>query len=123
MIQRLSLLAFVLLFGGCASQGRGGEGGADTAEEARKFLADVNETMVNLNTAASQAAWTYSTFITTDTEAMNARASQAFIEAVAKYAKDATRFDHVQLSPEERRQMDPLKLSLVLVTPQDPKKA
>jgi peptidyl-dipeptidase A len=79
--------------------------------------------MLKLNTAAAEAAWTYSTYITPDTEALNARANQAFIEAVAKYAKDATRFDGVQLSPDERRQLDLLKLSLVLVTPGDPQKA
>jgi peptidyl-dipeptidase A len=123
MIRRLSLLAVVLVVGSCASQGRSGEGNSATADDARTFLSDVNETMLKLNTAASQAAWAYSTYITPDTEALNARANQAFIEAVAKYAKEATRFDNVELSPDERRQMDLLKLSLVLVTPADPKKA
>jgi peptidyl-dipeptidase A len=94
-----------------------------TPDEARKFLQEVNDTMLKLSTSASQAAWTYSTYITPDTEALNARANQEFIEAVAKYAKDATRFDNVQLSADERRQLDLLKLSLVLVTPADPKKA
>ena len=123
MAQRLSVFAIVFLLCSCAYQNRAGESSAATADEARKFLTDVNETMLKLNTASSQAAWAYSTYITPDTEALNARANQAFIEAVAKYAKDATRFDQVQLSPDERRQLDLLKLSLVLVTPQDPKKA
>jgi len=56
-------------------------------------------------------------------EALNARANQAFIEAVARFAQEATRFDQVQLAPDARRQMNLLKLSLVLVTPQDPQKA
>ena len=123
MSRRLSILAILLVSCSCVSQGGNGERGPATADDAGKFLAAVNETMLKLNTAASQAAWAYATYITPDTEALNARANQAFIEAVAKYAKEATRFDSVQLSPEERRQMDLLKLSLVLVTPEDPKKA
>jgi peptidyl-dipeptidase A len=125
MTRRFLFGATVLLVCGCGPQqlfdqsGRG----ATTPEEARKFLADANETMLKLGTAASQAAWAYSTYITADTEALNARANQQYIEAVAKYAKDATRFDKLELSAEERRQLDLLKLSLTLVTPQDPKKA
>ncbi|MEW6322453.1 MAG: M2 family metallopeptidase [Acidobacteriota bacterium] len=96
---------------------------APTADEARAFLRSVNETMLRLGTAQGQAGWVYSTYITSDTEALNARANQAYIEAVAAFAKDATRFDQVALEPAERRQMDLLKLSLVMVTPSDPAEA
>ena len=94
-----------------------------SAEDARKFLAAVNETILKLGTAAGQAGWVSSTYITPDTEAINARTNQQYIEAIAKYAKEATRFDHVELSADERRQMNLLKLALVIVTPSDPKKA
>jgi peptidyl-dipeptidase A len=79
--------------------------------------------MLRLGTASGQAAWVYSTYITPDSEALNARANQAYIEAVAKYAKEATRFDNVDLSADERRQMNLLKLALVLVTPSDSARA
>jgi peptidyl-dipeptidase A len=97
---------------GCAS--------GPTAGEAAAFLANVNETMLRLGIAAQQAGWVYSTYITTDTEALNARATQAYIDAVARFAKEASRFDGVELGPAERRQLDLLKLSLELVTPADP---
>ena len=101
----------------------GSRTGPPTAEEAGRFLADVNETMRRLGVEAGQAGWVSSTYITPDTEAMTARANQHFIEAVAKYAKDATRFDGLTLSADQRRQLNLLKLSLVMVTPGDSKEA
>src|SRR5688572_20730466 len=82
-----------------------------TADEARKFLTTVNDTMKRRGVEQGQVGWTYSTYITPDTEALNARATQAYIEAVARFAKDATRFDNVELSADERRQMNLLKLA------------
>ena len=94
-----------------------------SGDDARTFLAEVNDTMARLSIEAGQASWVYSTYITQDTEALNARANQVYIDAVARYAKAAARFDKVDVSPEERRQLDLLKLSLELVTPADPKAA
>ena len=68
---------------------------APTPERARAFLDDVNATMLKLGVEQQQAGWVYSTFITEDTEALNARANQAFIDAVAKFAKEAATFDNV----------------------------
>ena len=94
-----------------------------TAADATAFLATVNDEMLRLGVASQQAGWVYSTYITPDTEALNARASEAYIDAVARYAKEAARFDGVQLPADQRRQLDLLKLSLELVTPSDPKLA
>jgi peptidyl-dipeptidase A len=96
---------------------------AATPDEARRFLAEVNDTMLRLGVEQQQASWVYSTFITADTEALNARATQAYIDAVARYAKAAARFDAVPVGPDERRQLTLLKLALEMVTPADPKAA
>ena len=87
------------------------------------FLKEVNETMLALGKEAGQASWVYSTYITDDTEALNAKANQKYIDAIAKYAKEAARFNGAQVSADQRRQLDLLKLSLVLVTPSDSKEA
>jgi peptidyl-dipeptidase A len=92
-------------------------------DEARRFLDEVNETMKRLGIAASQAGWIAQNYITDDTEALDARATQEYTDAVARFAKAATRFDGVELPPAERRQLDRLKLSLEMVTPGDPKEA
>ena len=88
-----------------------------------EFLADVNKTMLKLGTEAGQTGWVYSTYITQDTEALNARANQVYIEAVARFAKEAARYDGAQVTADERRQLDLLKLALELVTPSDPAEA
>jgi peptidyl-dipeptidase A len=94
-----------------------------TPDDAKRFIDEVNATMLRLGVEQGQAGWVGETYITPDTEALNARATQAYIDAVAKYAKEATRFNGVAVSPELRRQLDLLKLSLVLATPSDPKAA
>ena len=107
---------------------RGGAGGdADTApataDEARAFLKDANDTMLRLSNEANQAGWVQNTFITVDTEAMNARASEALMTAVTTFAKRATRFDNVELAPDERRQLTVLKSGLTMAAPSDQKEA
>lgn len=92
---------------------------ATTAAEADEFLFEMNDTMLALGREAGQAGWVYSTYINDDTEAINARANEAYIQAVAQYAKQAARFNDVAVSPEARRQLDLLKVALVLVTPED----
>src|SRR6516162_7547161 len=77
-----------------------------TAAEARTFLKDANESLLRLGVAQSRGGWVHQTYITDDTEAMDARASQEYIEAATRLAKDATRFDGVDLPADERRQMN-----------------
>jgi peptidyl-dipeptidase A len=94
-----------------------------TPEDAKKFLETVDNTLKRLGVEQNQAGWVAQTYITQDTEALDARATQEIIEAVARFAKEATRFDGVQVPADQRRQLDLLKLSLVMVTPSDPKEA
>ena len=94
-----------------------------TAADAKAFLDNVDVTMTRLGIAQAQAGWVAQNFITADTEALDARATQAAIEAVAGFAKAAVRFDGVDVPADQRRQLDLLKLSLVMVTPSDPKEA
>jgi peptidyl-dipeptidase A len=94
-----------------------------SADDAKHFLTTVNSTMLRLGIEASQAGWVAQNFITEDTEALDARATQQVIEAVARYAKEAAAFGNIQVPPDARRQLDLLKLSLVMVTPSDPGEA
>ncbi len=94
-----------------------------SAEDAAKFVATVNESILELAREQQQAGWVAATYITPDTQAITARANQAYIDAVARSAKDAARFNDVQVSADVRRQLDLLKTTLVVVTPSDPKQA
>ncbi|MGE3512954.1 MAG: M2 family metallopeptidase [Vicinamibacterales bacterium] len=93
------------------------------AEQARSFLATVDDTLTRLWIAGNQAGWIAQTYITGDTEAVDARTNQEVIAAQARFAKESTRFDGVQVSPDERRQLDLLKLSLVMAAPSPPSEA
>jgi peptidyl-dipeptidase A len=108
---------------GCSVGAPGGEPPGPSPAEAKTFLDQVNDTLLKLGIGASQAGWVAQNFITPDTESLDARATQQISDAAAKFAKDATRFQRVTLPPEQRRQLDLLKVSLVLATPADPKES
>src|SRR5262245_15391542 len=95
--------------------------GSATAEQAKTFIDNVNATALRLGLDAAQAAWIQSTYITDDTEAINARANKVYIDAMARFAKEAVKFDNVEVPGDTRRQLNLLKLSLTMVTPSDPK--
>jgi peptidyl-dipeptidase A len=92
---------------------------AKTPADVDRFLESMNATMLDLGEHAGRVGWVYSTYITDDTEALNADANQKYIKAVARFAKEATAFDDVEVAPEKRRQLDLLKVALVLVTPEN----
>ena len=90
---------------------------APTAADAKAFLATANATTLKLGTQQGEAGWVQQTFITDDTEAMAARASQAANEAGATFAREAVQYDTVTVAADERRQLTLLKVALVLATP------
>jgi peptidyl-dipeptidase A len=93
------------------------------SSDAAAFLKNVDDRLLDLGISAARAGWVQQNFITTDTEAINARASQAFSEAAAGFAKEAVRFRGLELAADQRRQLELLRLSLVLAVPSDPKLA
>jgi len=109
---------------GCAqtSSSTGGSSSA-TPADAKTFLDHANETTLTLGIAQSQAGWVQQNFITDDTEAIAARANQAAIEAGARFAKDSTKYDKVDVPADQRRMLNLLKTSLVLAAPSDPKES
>ena len=94
-----------------------------TPADAKTFLDTANETTLKVGIEASRAGWVQQTFITDDTEALSARANQLANEAGARFAKEATKYDKVDLPADQRRQLLLLKTSLVLATPGDPKES
>ena len=108
----------------CTLNAPGGSASSNvTAADAKKFLDEANGTLLKLFVAASQAGWVAQNFITDDTEALDARATQAAADAGARYAKESTRFANLDVPADQLRQLELLKVSLVLATPSDPKEA
>jgi peptidyl-dipeptidase A len=96
------------------------EASAPSAADARQFLDTVNSTMKRLQIEQNQAGWVQQNFITDDTDALQARVNQRVIDAIARFAKESAKFDNVNVPTDQRRQLNLLKLSLVMVTPSDP---
>ena len=94
-----------------------------TAQDAEKFLATTATEMVQLNLEGSRAAWINSNFITEDTSALAAAADQKSTEAGVRFAMAAAKFDHVDVSADQRRKLNILKHSLVMPAPQDSTKS
>ncbi|MBI3941293.1 MAG: M2 family metallopeptidase [Acidobacteria bacterium] len=110
------LTAILLVGDGCTRNAP-----ALTSAHARQFIDHANQVMLKLGTEQQQARWASETYITDDTQAISARANQAYIDAIAGLAKESARFDRVDVPADIRRQLDLLKLSLVMATPSDPK--
>ena len=94
-----------------------------TGADADRFLADANQTLLRLGIEEQRASWVAENFITTDTEALAARADQIVSEASARLAKESVKFDHVDVSPDARRQLQLLKVALTVAAPADPRDA
>ena len=73
-----------------------------TPEEARKFIDDAEQKLLALGIDAGRADWVKATYITDDTEALAAKVDERAIAATVDYAKQATRFDGLQLDPVDR---------------------
>ena len=110
------VLASFILSAGCS----GASSSAPTAADAKTFLDEVNRTFTRLGLDANRAGWVGQNFITADTEALDARATQALADASSRLAKNAVGFDTIDVPGDQRRQLDLLKVSLVIATPSDP---
>jgi len=116
---RLILGACALMLGCSPTSSRT----APTAADAKAFLDNANATTLKLGIQQGQAGWVQQTFITDDSEAIAARANQAANEAGAKFARQAVQFDQIQVPADQRRQLNLLKVALVLATPSDEKES
>src|SRR4051794_11349520 len=94
-----------------------------SAADAKAFLDNVNATTLKLGIDQGRAGWVQQTFITDDTEILAAQANQAANDAGARFAKESTKYDTIDVPPDQRRQLTLLKTSLVLATPAEPKES
>jgi peptidyl-dipeptidase A len=119
-MKRLSIIVTLIV---AATACRGSSAPGDGNQDAAAFLKDANDKALRLGNDAQQAGWVHETFITPDTEAIAARASEAFITTMTDFAKRASRYDNEPLPAEQRRQMTVLKNALTMAAPSDPKEA
>ncbi len=94
---------------------------APTATEADAFVAAAEKEALDFSVFGSQVAWVNNTYITDDTDALNARVGTQGTEMGVRYAKGAARFNDVAgLSSDTKRKLDMLRQGLVLPAPSTP---
>jgi peptidyl-dipeptidase A len=96
---------------------------APAAADPAVFLKEANDTLLRLTIEAQQAGWVAQTYITPDTEAIDARASAAYATASTELAKRAARLPVASLPADQQRQLTVLKNTLTMAAPEDPKEA
>jgi peptidyl-dipeptidase A len=93
---------------------------APTAEEAAQFVTEAEAKLAAINVDANRASWVQSTYITYDTQILAAKENEKLINAGVELAKQAARFDKLELPYDVRRKLEIIKLSLTSPGPADP---
>ncbi|HJU64023.1 MAG TPA: M2 family metallopeptidase, partial [Gemmatimonadaceae bacterium] len=95
---------------------------APAPADAAAFIRAAEDTLSELAIAAERAAWVQATYITHDTEVLAAKAQERLVGATVRLAKEAARFDSIELPADVRRKLMMLKLSLSTPAPSEPAK-
>jgi peptidyl-dipeptidase A len=127
MRNALSCAAACALLGaalpGCAPRESAAPGAAPAAsaapESADEFVARVNRELAALALEAQAAGFTQDTFITVDTQLLNARANDRYLAYLSKAVAEAKRYDGQQLSPASARALMRLRLNVPAPAPDD----
>ena len=92
-----------------AAASAGTENGPPTIQEAKEFLEQAEEDIVELSGFASKVYWVQANFITEDTNALAAMAGAQGAKMSTRLANEAKRFNDLSLPADMRRKMDGLK--------------
>lgn len=93
-----------------------------TVEEARAFVAEVEEGLRRTWATRDRAWWIAQNFITDDTEALAAEAEEATAEYVRQAIERSKRFQGLDLPEDVARKLHLLKLAQIVPAPSDPAK-
>ena len=96
--------------------------GFAAAETADEFVARLNREIAAIGLESAAAGWTQGTYITVDTQLLNARANERFLEYFSTAVEQAQKFDGQPMSPSSRRALDLLRLGVSAPAPDDPLK-
>jgi len=94
-------------------------GRAGAAQSADEFVARVNGELAALSQEAQAAGFTLDTFITPDTQLLNAKANDRYLAYLSKAVAEARRYDTHELSPASARALMKLRLNVAAPAPDD----
>ncbi len=93
---------------------------APTAAEAKAFTDKAEADLAKLSEYAARSAWVRATYITEDTQWLEAKAGAEITELATRLAMEAAKYDKSPADPVTRRKLDILKRNLNLPAPQRP---
>ena len=91
-----------------------------TVADATTFVNEAEAKLAAMNVDANRAAWVQSTYITHDTQIIAARENEKLISAGVDLAKQAARYDALEVPYDIRRKLETIKLALTSPGPADP---
>lgn len=99
-----------------------GEGDEPTVAKAQEFITEVEKKYQELGEYAGHVFWIQATYFNHDSNWLAAKTSEEFTALGVKYAKQASRYNDLDLDPDSRRKIDFLRRGLTLPAPDDPEK-
>ena len=96
--------------------------GIASATPADDFVASLNKQLAELSLEVNAAAWTQATYITVDTQFLNAKANERLLGTFSKLVTDAKAYEGQPMSEASGRAIKLLKLGLPAPAPDDPQK-
>ena len=82
---------------------------APSPEEAKAFVDKAEADLEKMSEYVNRAAWVRATYITDDTQWLEAKATAEITDKATKYAMEASRYDQTAADPVTRRKLDLLK--------------
>ncbi len=106
-----------LALASCGLSAQAATRAAPTPAEAKAFITKAEADLAKANIYAAKASWVRATYITEDTQWLEAKAGAEQNEMATRLAKQAARYNSVKVDAVTRRKLDLLKRSLVLPAP------
>ena len=97
-------------------------GETPTIEEAKAFVEQAEQTLLERWIETERAVWLQNNFITHDTEILSAEAQKKLIATTMELAKRSTRFDPLDLPYDIARKIHLLRTSMTVAAPSEPDK-
>jgi peptidyl-dipeptidase A len=112
-----------LLLGALACTGCGDRDASQAEREsATEFVTRINEEMAERGHELAAAGFTYATYINPDTEFLNAKANERYLEYFTGAVEQAKAYENEALDPTSARAIRLLKLGVSAPAPKDPRK-
>jgi peptidyl-dipeptidase A len=93
-----------------------------TPEQAAAFVTQLNKDFRRAGDELAAAGWVQATYITKDTQLLNARANERYLELVSRAVEQSRAFDGVAMDEATARTLQLLRLGVSAPAPDDPDK-